>query len=505
MPINNSINKQIISRTIGENDGISQVFIQNNIPKIFEPTVEPKTFNVPLFSLQGATYKYYEQTVDSISVNINNLKTLNYQYTANTNSFSAITKVIYDIYRVNYEDYEFAFNNIDEEGVENVLTGETEILPKQIIQELTFNPLISLSQPSSAITTNLIQNSNQNLITLPTIVKPDNEFSESLLLDKSQYFIDTRFEFIEERDKTLGGFKQLSAGTTVDYELQNLDTNGDFLLQTVGRSEIIREGKFKDIVTKGALFTYFVTPQKPNIDVLGGQPSVQGVLETFTPIFSFNNVSDGDYYKLQVSYDLSDVTFSGAVTFNIPKQEGVPEFIRTFSTPLSPDSNFIYRIGNTKEIINIFGVKQNVTTWGRFEQAFTATDGIYDICGTVYQNELFGSPVSGATVSFVVISTTADVELGVDAPFVGNIEDATFVPLGGGAGASFSAITNANGEYCVSGVKGGLLITQVSHPLYETTFDTINITGDTNNADLTITLRWGSSTLFGQVGGQLFI
>lgn len=514
MPINNPINKQIISRTIGENDGISQVFIQNNVPKIFEPKVEPKFFNLPLFNLLGATYKYYEQTADGISVNINNFKSLDYTYTANTNSFSAITKVIYDIYRINFQDYNFAFNNIDSEGVENVsinnivddegleiLTGQTEISPKQIIQQLTFNPLISLEQTGITSSLTTIQNS----ITLPTIIKPDNEFAEPLLLDKSQYFIDTRFEFIEERDKTLGDFKQLSANTIVNYELQNLNEDGDFLLQTIGKSEIVREGKFKDTIIKGALFTYFVAPQKPNIDILGGQPSVQGVLDTFTPIFSFNNVSDGDYYKLQVSYDLSDVTFSGAVSFEIPKQEGVPDFIRSFSTPLSPDSNFIYRIGNTKEVINIFGVKQNVTTWGRFEQALTATDGIFDVCGTVFQNELFGSPVAGATVVFIIISTTADVELGVDAPFIGNIENPTFVPLGGGAGASFSAITDSNGEYCIPNIKGGLLISQVSHPLYETTFGTVNITGNTNNQDLTITLRWGSSTLFGQVGGQLFV
>jgi hypothetical protein len=501
MPINSPINKQIISRTIGENDGISQVFIQNNVPKIFEPKVEPKFFNLPMFRLNGATYKYYEQTVEGISVNINNLKTLNYIYTANTLSFSAITKVIYDIYRVDFENYNIAFNNIDDDGSETALTGETEGLPKQIIQELTFNPLISLEQTGITSSLTTIQNS----ITLPTIVKPENEFAESLLLDKSQYFIDTRFEFIEERDKTLGGFKQLSANEIVDYELQNLNENEDFLLQTIGKSEIIREGKFKDIITKGALFTYFIAPQKPNIDVLGGEPSVRGILDTFTPIFSFNNVSDGDYYKLQVSYDLLDVTFSGAVVFDIPKQEGNADDIRVFSTPLSPDSSFIYRIGNTKEIINVFGVKQNVTTWGRFEEAYTATDGIFDISGTVFQNELFGSPVSGATVVFTVISTTADVELGVDAPFIGNIEESTFVPLGGGAGTSFSGITNASGQYFISGIKGGLLDVQVSQPLYETTSATVNITGSTSNQNLTIALKWGSSTLFGQVGGQLFV
>jgi len=491
------INNQVTSRTIGENDGISQVFIQNNIPNIFEQKIEPKIFNVPLFDLNGATYKYYEQIIDGISVNINNLKTLNYTYTANTSSFSGITKVIYDVYRLDFETYNNAFNNVDEDGIEIVTTGDTS--PKESIQELVFNPLISLEQSASTI------NLPQNIVTLPTVVKPENKFAERLLLDKAQYFIDTRFEFIQERDKTLGSFKRLSANNIVDFELENLNEDSDFLLQTTGKEEIIEKGRFKDLITKGALFTYFIAPQKPNIDVLGGQPSVQGTLDTFSPIFSFNNVSDGDYYKLQVSYDLSNVSFSGAVVFEIPKQDGPPEEVRTFSTPLSPDSEFLYRIGNTKEIVNIFGVKQSVTTWGRFEEALTATDGIFDICGTVFQDELFGSTVSGATVEFIVISTTADVELGVDAPFVGNIEDASFVPLGGGAGASFSAITDSNGNFCINNVKGGLLITRVSHPLYETTFGTVNVTQDISNLGLIITLRWGSSTLFNQVGGQLFV
>ena len=77
-----SIQKKIISRTVGENDGVSQVFVQNNIPSIFEPIVEPSPFRVPLFGLVGATYQFYEQNINGISVNINNEKTLKYTYTA---------------------------------------------------------------------------------------------------------------------------------------------------------------------------------------------------------------------------------------------------------------------------------------------------------------------------------------------------------------------------------------------------------------------------------------
>jgi hypothetical protein len=279
----------------------------------------------------------------------------------------------------------------------------------------------------------------------------------------------------------------------------------DYLLQTLSRDRIITGGTFENLVVHGALFTYFIAPQKPNIDVLSDMPSVVGTLETFSPIFSFNNVSDGDYYKLQVSYDTTDTAFLNSVVFKIPKQEGIPDFIRSYSTPLSPDTEFIYRIGNTKEIVNIFGVKQNVTTWSRVETALTATDGIYDVAGVVYQDELYGSPVSGATIKFVVTYTTADVELGVDAPYDSAILSGTTQPLGGGVGATFSGITDAYGMFNVPNVKGGTLDVIVSHPLYETTTHSVNITSATTSADFTIILRWGSSTTFGDVGGQLFI
>ena len=495
------INKNIISSTIGENDGISQLFIQNNIVNIKDSYVYPKLFEIPLFSLNGATFDYYQQNIDGVSVNINNQKTLGYTYTANTSSFSAITQIIYDIYRVDFDTYDGVLSNIDVLG--NVINDSG--LTQSDISALTSIPLITLYETgiTSSITTKNYD--------LPFTVKPINQFSQPLLLDKSQYFVDTRFEFIEERDKSLGGFQILNNNVPTDISYTALTsyssttTDSDYLLQTLSRDRIITGGTFQDLVVHGALFTYFIAPQKPNIDVLSDMPSVIGTLDTFSPIFSFNNVSDGDYYKLQVSYDITDSAFLNSVVFKIPKQEGIPDFIRTYSTPLSPDAEFIYRIGNTKEIVNIFGVKQNVTTWSRYEMALTATDGIYDISGVVYQDELYGSPVSGATVKFVVTYTTAEVELGVDAPFDNTITSGTTQPLGGGVGSEFSALTNTYGMFSVPDVKGGTLDVIVSHPLYETTTHSINITSATTSADFTIILRWGSSTRFEDVGNQLFI
>ena len=508
-----SLNKQIVSRTIGENDGISQVFIQNHIPYIYEPILEPKTFPVPLFSLQGATFDFYNQVIDGISVNINNQKQIFYTYTANTSSFSAITKTIYDIYKLDFPTYNTVFNNFDIEGDEilpdsaTTIGATAETITTDTISEILENPLITLYDTGSTVTL------PNYTLDLPFIIKPENQFAQPLLEDKAQYFIDTRYEFPLERDKSLGGYQILSGGVATNITLSGLSDSGDFLVETSRNAETINKGKFSGITSHGALFTYFVAPQKPNIDVISDQPSVVGTLDTFSPIFSFNNVSDGDYYRLQVTYDVNDTAFTGGTIFRIPKQEGVPDFIRTYSTPLSPDTFFLYRIGNTKEITNIFGVKQNVTTWGRSEQALTASAGIFNISGGIYQDYapgdpsgLVGSPITGATVIFIVVSANADVELGVDAPYENVIADEINQALGGGAGTLFSATTDVNGSYTINNVQGGNLAVVITHPYYQTYTGTYMNKATASGVDYALNLYWGNTgTTFGNVGSKIFI
>ena len=496
------INKIITSRTIGENDGISQVFIQNNIPKILEPLVEPKIFNLPLYNLDGATFKYYQQVVDGISVNVNNEKTLTYEYTANTTSFSSVTNVLYDIYRVDFPTYDTVSSNLDDGGDQiNPTTGSTGFTPtKETISSLLTTPLATIYETGDTIST------PTHILSLPEIIKPIGGFAEQLLLDKAQYFIDTRYEFIQERDKTLGGFKVFSGGSVVDFSYSGLNSDGNFLITTQRDETIISGGTYSGLTTNGAIFTYFSAPQKPNIDVIDDAPTVIGQLDTFSPIFSFNNVSDGDYYKLQVTYDLADTTFLSAFTFNIAQQPGIADFIRTHSVTLSPDSAFLYRFGNTKEVINVFGVKQSVTNWGRNESAITDTDGIYTVQGTVYQDYNYGCPVSGATVVFTVSLTTATLEVGVDTTTDISIAAGTNEPIGGGAGTSFSGLTDSNGNYSVTNVAGGSGIVTVSKFGYDDTPQAYFIDEDTIGLDLTINLLWGSTgTTFADVGDCIFV
>jgi len=166
----------------------------------------------------------------------------------------------------------------------------------------------------------------------------------------------------------------------------------------------------------------------------------------------------------------------------------------------------LYRLGNTKEVINLFGVKQSVTNWGRNETAITDTDGIYSVQGTVYQDYNYGCPVSGATVTFTVQLTTSVLEVGVDTTTDTTISAGTNEPLGGGAGTSFSAITDSNGNYTVNNVAGGAGIVTVTKPGYADTPQPYDIDGDTTGLELTINLLWGSTgTTFADVGDCIFV
>ena len=186
----------------------------------------------------------------------------------------------------------------------------------------------------------------------------------------------------------------------------------------------------------------------------------------------------------------------------IPQQPGDANYIRSFSTPLTPSSNFIYRIGNTKEIINIFGVKQNVTTWGPIASAYTANDGKYNVSGHVYQTYLEdGPPISSATVSMYIITNTSAVDLGADLASNSSILPPVSQSLGGGVGSTFSAITDINGYYEINQVPGGYVQVTVTSPLsisgnpiFSSATAIANITQDIG-ADFNLSIYWGFTGL----------
>ena len=105
----------------------------------------------------------------------------------------------------------------------------------------------------------------------------------------------------------------------------------------------------------------------------------------------------------------------------------------------------------------------------------------------------------------MVLSTTSDVELGVDAPYENIIEEGVNEPLGGGTGTEFSALTDSNGMYEVLNVKGGALQIIVRKDGYVTQLYSREINVDTTGEDLTIRLEWGSDLTIEDVQGQTLI
>ena len=58
------ITKTITKRQTGDNDSAVQVFIENTFVDIPKTKTLPFNFEVPVYTLQGATYNYYNQNID---------------------------------------------------------------------------------------------------------------------------------------------------------------------------------------------------------------------------------------------------------------------------------------------------------------------------------------------------------------------------------------------------------------------------------------------------------
>jgi hypothetical protein len=473
-----SITKNIISRTIGAEEDICQIFIQNQIVDPIFPAKQAFAFEVPLYKTDGATFSFYSQSVDGISTNLNNSKNVTFTFTANTSSLSGSSVITHDIFKIRYDDFSDA------------QMSPSDLAKRLKVGEQAETPITTLKTQVSGLTPSYS-------VTFPKLVKQTGNYAESLFEDKCQYFIDTKFDFQKPVDKTYGRYVVYSATTSGMTAVEvSAPTGLTETLQTSGKPHTILSGLMSGITVHGAFFTYFVAPTKPDINVDNGQPAVLGSLPTFSPIFAFKNVADGDYYKLQVSYNVSDTSFTGATAiFKVDKQQGDPELVRTFSTPLTPNAPFIYRVGNTKEIVNIFGIKQNVTTWSEYAEATTANDGTWSLSGNVYHGYIGGPPVYPATLQITILSSQSNVDLGADSAQDEDIFSEISSPLGGSVGSTITTTTNPAGQYNFGFINGGsYTVTMTPPPPYATQVKTVNLSAATS-VDFIAGILWGDTTV----------
>jgi len=178
----------------------------------------------------------------------------------------------------------------------------------------------------------------------------------------------------------------ITTGITTGYTLSSETWDNTMNFTTEHSPHIIDKGIFAGIEVKGNYFTYFDVPKKPSFL----PPLIQGKLDTFSPLFTFGNSNgkDADEYLLQINYNTGDTGFTGTIfNYQVKKttentrigsftEKGFTtdfnsqQEITTASAPLKSNSDFLYRIGNVRYMLNIFGVRQFVVT---FSDAFMAT------------------------------------------------------------------------------------------------------------------------------------
>lgn len=501
-----SIETQILSKTSGNFSAMSQVCTSNTIVRHDDAQTSPFSFDVPVFTIQGATYQYYVQNTNGISTNLNNIKSLIYGFSANTYSLSGTTKMKHDIYKIDYSVYTgfTVGNQTFSASTVTTLSGGTfpvlvpisgssdaiRVATENIISAITI-PFYTIIEDTSGSTFLALTSHTLNL---PQKVKPTGQYTQDLFSDKAQYFVDSKFMFEVPIDQTKGDVRQYSGDNVV--QLYNMPFSSTTFIDSASVTETITGGTFSGATISGASFTYFVPPKKADIFVVNDEPAVQGTLRTFAPIFSFKNVEDGDYYNIQVNYNTGDTTFTGDTTiFRAPKQVGNAEFVRTFAVAVSPNEEFLYRIGNSKELINLFGVKQSVTTWSEFVYAVSANDGNFVLSGYAYNSILGGSGIENVAITITVLTSNSTVDLGSDVITDPNVASAVSNPLGGGAGSTLTVLTDANGYYDFGRITGGFYSMVAIHPdpiTFPNQTASVYITEDTE-VDFVFSILWGNT------------
>lgn len=517
-----NIPKIIKTQSTGDNDSVAQAFSQNRFVKISPQRKNVFYYENPVYNIEGASYKYYEQDLRAISYNLNNGKQYTLNFTANTTSISGLTMLKHELYRITYDDYKSALLNVGTSAYTQTIQDNVNIPITTITDYATGDTGVANSIIGSRLTK-----------TFPIQIKPDGGFTIDLFKDKSQYFIHPKFIFPKAVDPTIGQIQVISgatSGTTSDIDSNNVivtlkeyqDEPYEYLESALPEHIITGATPFSGLTIRGACFTYFVPPIKPNLEVGGGDGSnpVVGKQTTFSPTWNFNNVADGDYYRLQVTYDITDYTFTdeSKTNFYINKQDGDAEHVRTYSTPLTPNKKFLYRIGNTKEIINIFGVKQSLTTWTNYVEAETANDGKYTVSGTCFQNfisrrtftadtfgvysiENAGSVMSGVTLELIGTYSNSSIDLSVDT----KTDKTIFSPINAilDTDSSLNTITVAtsdeNGTFDFGRVDGGTYVLRIIPPpgftdAYSTEARVINISQDTD-LDIILGIIWGNNII----------
>jgi hypothetical protein len=544
------IDRTIRYETAGTSSGFSQVFF-NNCLADSRPVQTPFfSFEKPMFYTYGGTLDYYGQDPYSIFTNLVR-PPIRFVFSANTESLSGDCYFIHEIYRLDYETHKlYSDNQIDLPIITSNKTDSNDIsidgsVPKKnspnrekttsekqssgnnsivqpekffgqpltendkaTIQQYLSNPVLVFTAATSGITGNIYD------LYLDQYTKQLGSYKLELFADKGQYLINTKIVFSIDLNKNYKGFLNNSVGLTPSFEAWN-----NTLKITATNSEVhsIVEGPYAGLNVVGNFFTYFIVPDKPVLEY----PIMQGQLSTFTPEFRWSNGDKADSFLVQINYNTGDTGFTGTI-FNYPvekseknsklstsTQKGISEDfstdknIYTFQLPMKSNKSFIYRVGNSREIIDIFNVRRNVITFTDYYSAISQSEPIktYVVIesDSKYTTKIAGlstppsldyeSEISSYSLSGVVSGSTV-----TGATMQLTYPNSSFV----------TTMTDVVGGYSFSGLETGIYTLTTNYRGYQQDVRAINITGDTS-ANFRMKLIWGNKDdTWGKLAGESY-
>ncbi len=528
------IYKEIRSITSGSRSTVSQVFYNNTFSISDYGVIPPYVFQVPQYITYGGTPNYYDQDASSIFTNVGN-PPLRFIFTAYTFSLSGSAFFVHELYKLSYDVHKLYSDNqitnkpsfvnkTDTEAesdlrsgtknkvVENqdkIKAGGNPIpLPEKFYgQPLTPNDKATIQKyfdtPISIITgsTTAITGVFYD-IDLKQFVTSVGSYKQEALTDKSQYFLKTKLVFNMDLNRDYVDQYTIDSGGTITTTAWN----DIFTAQTIPENHTITAETYNGLNVAGHFFTYFVVPDQPVMEY----PITQGEISTFTPEFRWSNSDKADSCVVQICYDVYNTGFTGNsivdyhvektednvqvlqnVTYTSDSQASTTKNVYTTQIPIQSNTEFIYRIGNSKEIIDVFDVRRAVVA---YSTPYTAQTLSNSLSGSVLIE--IDSPGSGDPV-VPMVPPSLDYENTFRVyELTGTISGSTIsggtVNLMTPIGSTLTSFVSTGGTYSFSGlVPGSYSITAYYRGYLVETFN-FNITGNTTYS-YRIANTWGNA------------
>lgn len=493
-----AIEREIRYETAGDSDSYSQAFYNNyyanNIPVINDFF----SFYKPQFYTYGGTLNYYGQDPFAIFTNTIN-PAIRFIFTGHTESLSGDSYFVHNIYKLDYPTFKLYGDNqlansieiINKEskasgsnsagvipakdliGVSNIKTGNN-VIPQpdkffggkiqgndfNTIQNYFKTPLLTITASTSAVTGFVYD------LYLNQYTKQLGKYKEELFEDKAQYFIDTQIIFNTTLGKDYSNYFSINDGG-----VNTFPWNDNLRISATNSFQHTISGvTFSGISVMGNYFAYFTVPDKPVLEY----PIMTGSLSTFTPELRWSNGNNADSFLVQINYNTGDTGFTGTI-YNYPVAK-TPENTKTITnrikTPttetvtdkviytaqvsVKSNSNFIYRIGNSREFIDVFDVRRNVVAFSDTFSAISQPDPIRLYVGSesdsVYMTEI-GGMITPPSLDYETTDATLVLSGLVSGSTVTGATLNLYLPS---STAFITTTTDINGYFSFSGLPTGI-------------------------------------------------